>query len=127
VDDMLTYVKIDESKARADLEEVEAEIKALEAQVDDLKQRKAMLNRVVAMAAGDLDVGALTKSKARGRARTQSVDPQQIVDHIKSNGGKATLDELKDALGVGGRVIGGALRKDDRLKKDASGNYVTKA
>ena len=126
MDDLLKYVKIDESQAKADLKQVEDEIKQAEAQLSELKQRRTMLQRVVAMASGDLDVGALTKPKARGRAKPTSLDPQQVVDHIKSNGGSATLEELKDALGVGGRVIGGALRKDDRLDKDAQGNYVVK-
>lgn len=131
MNDILDYVKIDDGQAKKDLKKVDAEIESLEAQLSELKQRRSTLNRVIGMAAGELDMGALQKPAARSgskaRAKSTSLDPQKVVDAIKSSGGSATLEQLKDALGVGGRVIGGALRKDDRLEKDADGNYVVKS
>lgn len=115
------YINV--KKVQQALASAREQIAATQHELEQLRAEEKDLEQLLAMANGSGELSGTTT--AAGSSRTsRSVDPQQVIDTIEAMGGRARLDDLKDALGVGGRVIGGALRKDDRLSKDDEGFYT---
>lgn len=128
----MEFLTIDTEKAQKVVDETDEEITRLKGEIARLEATRKEAQDALDIASGrkQLSVrGSRQGSTSTGSSKStrESVEPRQVAGAIEARGGKATLDELKEDLGVGGRVIGGALRRDggQTFRKDDDGNYVT--
>lgn len=116
-DTLLKYVTVDAKAAEADLDAANDEIAELEHQLAAAHARRAAAERAIAIASGEASLFGASSSTRRASTKKSSssgkrVEHEQIVALLKKNGPMEPGD-IADALGVGGRVVGGALRRKD--------------
>lgn len=130
-DTLLKYVTVDSKAAEADLEAANDQIAELEHQLSEARDRRAAAQRAIAIASGEASLfGSTGSSSRRSAAKKQSgvsqrVEHVQIVELLKENG-PMEPSAIAEALGVGGRVVGGALRRKDNshYEQGDDGRYM---
>ena len=129
---IMEFLTIDTEKAQKVIDETDEELARLKVEIAKLEAARKEAQDALDIASGRKQLSVRgsrrgSTSTDSSKSASESIEPRQVASAIQARGGTATLDELKEDLGVGGRVIGGALRRDDgqTFQKDDDGNYVT--